>query len=549
MEDYLTDPSAYELTPTSTSSPSALRQLVPWAVAGLMTTAFLIGLVVLWPTPPPSQPLTRMAMVLPSGQRLTNAGRHQVAFSPDGTHLAYAANNQLYLPAMDQLEATPIRGTAEGNGRSPFFSPDGEWVRFWAGELKKVAITGGAPVTLCEAASPWGASWGADGRIVFGQRQEGIWQVSANGGEKELLISMDSEKGEQAHGPQILPGGEAVLFTLGSTGGSWDDAQIVVQGLETGERKVLINGGTDARYVPTGHLVYVQEGILLAVPFDVARLEVTGGRVPVVENVMQGIAATRSTGAAQFSFSGLGSLVYVSGRAVRIGSSLVWVDRRGNSQPVTDILNQYVGPQLSPDGERIALLIGSLAAGDIWTYYLGRDALTKFTLGGHSAFPRWTPDGKKVTYASTREGKRNIYAMATDGGGAEEPLTSGPHFQYPNSFSPDGKFLAFVEARPETGNDIYILPMEGDGQPYAFVNTTANEEGAQFSRDGQWLAYVSNESGQDEVYVKPFPGPGGRWPISSGGGVQPLWSPDGSELFYYNAGKITSYGRKLGMRV
>ena len=260
----------------------------------------VIASIAVWnlkPAPAP-QPVARFALTLPTTEQFTNVGRHLVALSPDGTHLVYAANSQLYLRAMAELESTPIRGTESG-ARSPFFSPDGQWVGFWqGGALKKVAISGGAPVTLCAAGNPFGANWGADDTIVFGQGNEGLWQVPGTGGTKQHLITLDS--GEYGHGPQILPGGKAVLFTVGR-GGIWDDAQIVVQDLETGERKVLINGGTDARYVPTGHLVYAREGTLLSMPFDLARLEVTGGPVPIVEGVMQTDA--NQTGAAQFSFS------------------------------------------------------------------------------------------------------------------------------------------------------------------------------------------------------------------------------------------------------
>jgi serine/threonine-protein kinase len=358
IEDYLANPTeeTSETIQSAVSMAPAWKRTLPWAVAGLFAIAIILTLIatqVFTPQPDP-RPLTRTAIVLPSDQQLSYSGRHQVAFSPDGQHLVYVANGQLYLRAMDQLEATPIRGTAERGGRSPFFSPDGQWVGFYAGDLKKVAITGGAPVKLCDAVNPWGASWGADDRIVFGQGAEGIFQVSANGGEKELLIRMDSES-EAAHGPQILPGGEAVLFTLRSGGGPWDDAQIMVQALETGERKVLVNGGTDARYVPTGHLVYVQEGTLLAVPFDVARLEVTGGRVPIVEGVAQALA--NFTGAAQFTFSDLGALVYVSGNSSGMNRTLVWVDREGNEEPLDAEPRSYSRPELSPDGEHLAITV------------------------------------------------------------------------------------------------------------------------------------------------------------------------------------------------
>ncbi|MDA2928041.1 hypothetical protein MYX78_12575, partial [Acidobacteria bacterium AH-259-G07] len=455
--------------------------------------------------------------------------RHQVALSPDGTHLVYVTNRQLYLRAMDQLEATPIRGTAEGRGRNPFFSPDGQWVGFWAGELKKVAITGGAPVTLCDAGNPFGASWGADDRIVFGQGVQGIFQVPANGGTKELLIRVDPEKNEQAHGPQILPGGEAVLFTL-SSGVSWDDAQIVVQSLETGERKVLVNGGTDARYVPTGHLVYVQEGTLLAVPFDVVRLEVTGGRIPIVE----GVAQATGRGAAQFTFSDLGSLVYVrgSGGAQR---TLVWVDREGQEEPLEAEARAYGSSRVSPDGRRLALGILDSGNQDIWIYDLGRQTPTRLTSDPAREFsPVWTPDGERVIFTSTRGGATSsLLWKAADGTGQVEQLMTSPNRVGPLSFTPDGKRLVCMQENPETGWDLHVLTMEAERQSEPLLRTQFTELYPALSPDGRWMAYQSDESGQFEIYVRPFPNvEAGRSQISRNGGMEPVWGADGRELFY-----------------
>ncbi|MDA2924712.1 serine/threonine-protein kinase, partial [Acidobacteria bacterium AH-259-L09] len=350
IEEALSEPAAVSpIGVISAVQPAPWKLAIPWSFAAAIA---LIATVAIWSlTRPEPRSITRFEMVLPPTQQLTGPGRHQVAFSPEGKHLVYAANNQLYLRGLDQLEATPIRGT-ESNARSPFFSPDGQWVGFYAdGQLKKVSISGGAPVTLCDARNPYGASWEPNDTMVFGQGPEGIFQVSSTGGTKELLISVDSTKDESAHGPQILPGRKAILFTLRSGGGTWDDAQIVVQWLETGEQKVLSPGGRDARYVPTGHLVYAQAGTLLAVPFDLGSLEVTGGPVPIVEGVRD---AGNPTGAAQFSFSRLGSLVCIAG-SHEIERTLVWVDRRGGSQPVTKEKRWFKHARFSPNRQHLAL--------------------------------------------------------------------------------------------------------------------------------------------------------------------------------------------------
>ena len=482
------------------------------------------------------QPLSRMAMVLPPDQHLTFTGRHQVAFSPDGTHLVYVANEQLYLRPMDSLEAKPIPGTLNGGGRSPFFSPDGQWVGFWAGgNLKKVSINGGVPVILCDASNLYGASWGPDDRILFGQgRQdlEGIYQVSAAGGSKELLISLDTAKGELAHGPHLLPGGEAVLFTL-SSGGPWNEAQIVVEQLETGERKVLINGGTDARYVPTGHLVYAQQGSLLAVPFDLERLEVTGNTVPVAEGVTQ--SGSDFTGAAHFSFSQLGSLVYVPGITGEETNNLIWVDREGQQESLAED-RIYDWPRFSPDGAHVALSVFDEPQDDVWIYDLERKMFTRLTFDpANDSRPIWTPDGLRVVFASNRDGAQdNLYWKAVDGTGQVERLTTSPNFQWPSSFSPDGKKLVFVGGVIDGSSlNLYVLSMVGEPAAQPLLRTQFNENNPAISPDGRWIAYDSNESGRNEIYVRPFPNvEEGKWQISSDGGEEPMWGRQGRELFY-----------------
>jgi len=430
----------------STAQPPLWRRAIPWSVAGLIAIIAIVGFWIL--TRPEVRPITRLPLILPSDQQLTGTSRHVVALSPDGTRLVYTANAQLYLRPMDQLEATPIRGT-EGGSREPFFSPDGQWVGFWVGgQLRKVSISGGAPVTLCEAQNPFGASWGQDDTIVFGQGQQGIWQVPATGGTPEVLVTMDSTEGDFAHGPQILPGGEAVLFTLNGQNVPWDQSQIVVQSLETGERRVLIEGGRDARYAPTGHLVYAQAGTLLAVPFDLTRLEVTGGPVPLVEGVMD---AGNASGAAHFKFSSLGSLVYVPGGTGAGQFRLVWVDRQGAVESMGAPPHGYRHPRLSPDGEQVAVSSGEEST-DIWVYDISRETLTRLTFEGINQQPLWTPDGKRVTWRSIRDGvPGNLFWKLADGTGAVERLTTSEFRQQPGSWSPDGQFLAFHQ-RPSTGS-------------------------------------------------------------------------------------------------
>jgi len=429
------------------------------------------------------------------------------------------------------MEATPVRGT-EG-ARSPFFSPDGEWLGFWAeGQLKKVAIRGGAAVTLCDAQNPWGARWGADDTIVFGQSGTGILRVSANGGTPEVLIPLDTTE-EVGHGAQVLPGDKTVLLTLGD-GSNWDDAQIVVHSLETGERKVLIEGGRDARYLPTGHLVYVLEGTLWAVPFDADELEVTGGPIPMAEDVM---TAGSRTGAAHFSVSDTGALVYVSGSDLQ-SRTLVWVDRDGREESLSAEPRAYIYPRISPDGDRVAVPVEDQDY-DIWIWDFARETLTRLTFApGEDTYPVWTPDGRRVAFASERDGTANLYWKAADGTGAVERLTESENRQYPYAFTPDTKQLVFLEV-DEQGLDLGVISLEGSSEP--LLATEFNERNGEISPDGRWLAYESDESGQPEIYVRPFPSVDeGKWQVSTGGGRRPLWAPDGRELFY-----LASSGTRL----
>ena len=526
---------AFETTASpqgAVSPPVGLRVSIGMAAAAALLIGVITGVAV-WSVTyrePPPRPVVRSSLTLPPGVSLTNTGRHVVALSSDGTHLVYSANNQLYLRSMDQTESTPVRGT-EGGARNPFFSPDGLWVGFWVrGQLKKVAIRGGAPVSLGDTVNPpRGARWGAENTIVFGQRGTGIMEVSADGGTLEVLIPLEGI--EVGHGPQVLPGEKAVLFTLAPEGTNWDDAQIVVHSLETGERKILIERGRDARYVPTGHLVYVLDGTLFAAPFDAGKLELTGGAVPMAADVM---TAGESTGAAHFSVSETGALVYVPGGGLE-SRTLVWVDRDGREEALAAEPRAYAYPRISPDGERVALDVRD-QENDIWVWNFGRETMTRLTFApGQDMNPVWTRDGRRVAFTSERDGPRNLYWKAADGTGTVERLNESEIPELPTAFTPDGTQLVFFEVAAEGGLNLGVLSLEGSPEP--LLATEFDERNAEISPDGRWLAYESDSSGQYEVYVRPFPSvDDGLWLISKGGGRQPLWAPDGRELFYLTPG-------------
>ena len=466
------------------------------------------------------------------------------------------ASSNCYFRAMDSQESKPIPGT-EG-AVNPFFSPDGQWVGFFAGgKLKKISVSGGAALTLGDATHPYGANWGSRGIIAFTPANGlGLLQVSDAGGTPQPLTRL--EKGELNHlWPEFLPGGKAVLFAAGSTANNFTNARVAVQSVGTGERRNLVQVGTNPRYAPSGHLVYAQGGNLMAVPFDPQRLEVTGTAVPVVEGVLQ----SPVSGAAQYSFSATGSLVYIPGGVQSNQSKLVWVSRNGAEQPLAAPARTYRGPRVSPDGRRIAVSITEQDT-QIWLYDLSQETLTRLTFGGNvNNNPSWTPDGKRIAFESSKEGPLNIFWQLADGSGGLERLTTSEYPQVPHSWSPDGQLLAFIEINPTTGYDIWMLrmgnPSPGSGQvPLAgtgqvpstasgqgrkaqpFLRTRFDEEVPRFSPDGRWLAYVSNESGRNEIYVQPYPGPGGKWQISTEGGAEPVWNRNGRELFYRTGDKM-----------
>jgi serine/threonine-protein kinase len=516
---------------TATGRPHRSRAIA-WSVAlvvGIITGAGL------WSLRTTLQPfdssVARLVMPLPAGDRPLQSTLLDPLFalSPDGSRLAYvhrsADGPQIYVRAWDQFEFAPLPGT-EG-ATSPFFSPDGEWLAFFAQrKLKKVSTLGGEPIIVCDVGNPNGASWGPDDDIVFASiAGSGLAKVSANGGAPQMLTTVDARAGEAAHGwPQWLPGGRAVLFSIRSSAtSSWDDAQVVVQSLETGERRVVVQGGAQARYVPTGHLVYTRAGDLMGAMFDLDRLQVIG--TPVT--LMRGVMENALSGAVQFSFSDLGSLVYLAGTNVESDlRQLVWVNRAGEPESLAAPPRAYVWPRLSPDGTRVAVRIGTT---DIWVYDITRGTLARLTLGaGVHDWPIWTPDGKGVTFASRNAGSVDLFSRLTDGSGSEERLTAGEFRNpSPDSYSPDGRVLV-----SGADGDIWVLPMDGDRKPQPFLRTPFTESHPRISPDGRWLAYRSNESGRFEVYVRPFPGPGERHLISTDGATEPVWSRGGQELFY-----------------
>ena len=389
-------------------------------------------------------------------------------------------------------------------------------------------IGGGAAIAICDAADGLGGSWSAAGKIVFAAATGGpLQQVSANGGAPSRFTELDLSRGEFSHRwPELLPDGETVLFTVGTVG-EWGEAEIVAQSLTSGARTSVLKGGTNPRYLSSGHLAYAHDGAIWAVPFATGSLRLTGAPARALDDVI-----ISADGAAQFAVSRDGASVYHP-RVLWSGRRLVVVDGASRT-PLAAPPHAYVTPRVSPDGRRVLLGVADNAE-HIWSYDLSAGTLTQLTYDAANRAPIWSPDGERVIFGSNRNGALNLFAAPASANGPAERLTTSDALQLPGSWSPDATTLAFMEQHPSTGRDIWLLKRNGDRT--AFANTEADESAPRFSPDGRWIAYVSNESGQAEVYVRSTVGPT-RHRVSAEGGTEPVWRRDGNALYYRSYGKL-----------
>jgi Tol biopolymer transport system component len=481
------------------------RRALP-TVAAVILAVVATAAVVWYLQPSTPAALMRFTYVLPEDQRFTNLGRHVIAMSPDGSSIVYIANRQLYLRKLSETEARPIPGVTGSSGpvTTPFFSPDGRSLGFFAnGQLKRIAITGGPVSAVCDSDNPFGAMWATDDTIYFGQGPKGILRVSASGnGKPETVVSVKSD--EVAHGPQVLPGGDSLLFTLASSSDPdiWNNARIMVQSLKSGERRVLFSGGTVARYVSTGHIVYARGQTLLAVAFDAKNLKLIGDPIPIVEDVMG--PAGNLTGAAQFGFSGNGYLAYISGLADSDRRILALFDRAGIQRPLDIPPGPYNHPRISPNGKQLAVhkadvnLINQFGfgpgfgPGDIWIYDLnGAAEPVRLTFTARNNRPIWTRDGERIVFASDRDGGYGLLSQRTDTPGAAELLTKfepGTTMLQPESVAKDGTLL--FSANPAGASSrIWMLPPGAGQKPTQLIQGLATN--STFSPDGRWFAYTT----------------------------------------------------------
>jgi Tol biopolymer transport system component len=530
-------------SPAGAAAPPVAHRAIIWTLAGLSGVLAAALLASIWsrrslPAATAPQAPVRFSIVLPADQSLDESIGYSVAFSPDGKRIAYVANRgserSVYVRALDSFESVRVAGTERAS--SPFFSPDGEWIGFEAGgKLLKVPVTGGTPQPLCNAPFAAGATWGPDDSIVYTPIfTGGLFAIPARGGMPRRVTKPNTSLGEVAHvWPEFLPDGKHVLFTIWTGSPNWDQSRIAVLSLDTGKWEVVFDGGAFARYSPSGHLLYLRGDTLFVAPFELKQSKVTGKPVPVLEGVLKELG----TGAAYFSVSRIGSLVYAPGAARTPARSLVWVDRGGQRRIITGVRKAYNSPRLSPDGRRVGLWLED-ATPNIWVYDLARDALTRATFGADDHTALWSPDGRRIAFESSRSGVHQVYVQPADGTGEVTQVTTGEYDHYECDWSPDSQRLAYVESNPRTGADLWVVGLDGHMRPTPVASSPFNEKQAAFSPDGRWLAYVSDESGQNEVYVQPFPGPGPKRQVSTGGGEEPAWSGFSRELYYRIGGRM-----------
>ena len=510
------------------------------ALVGVIAGAMIVGALGtaivgrMWPGNPPG--VVRLAIVPPNGIPLAPTQLDaDVAVSRDGARVAFVNLEQgrtgLYVRSLDRVDAVRIETTAIP--RMPFFSPDGGSLGFFDGpELKRVSADGGPVVTIASAGGgASGASWGDDGTIVYATNvSKGLWRVSEAGG-KPVQVTTAQEPVVDVL-PEILPGGRAVLFTRSPGLLRGSNAQIVVRDLTTGTEKILISGGSHARYVPTGHLVYSVSGTLRAVVFDLDTLSVRGNPVLVVDR-----AVTKPSGAANFAVAANGSLVYESGEALASAErTLVWVDRAGREEALAIENRAYAYPRISPDESRVALDIRD-QENDIWVWDFARRTMTRLTFDPlQNRGIVWTPDSQRLIFSTESEGRESLFWQRADGSGQPERLTTAQpgRPQIPYSISRDGRQLIFGEPG-QPPFDLFALQLDGERKVTPVLNAASSEHNGELSPNGQWLAYQSDESGSPEIYVRRYPGLDSRAQISTSGGTRPLWSRDGRELFYIKA--------------
>jgi serine/threonine-protein kinase len=526
---------AFDAVPAASGPAASAPRWNAWSLAAAILLAIAAGAIAGWALkrlpPQPSAPVRRLTIAPSPSIAIANNNR-DLAITPDGRTIVYfalqGAFRQLFARPMDALVPTVLsdaRGCFE-----PTVSPDSQWVAFSDEQsftLRKVSLSGGSATTIASIRREMrGASWGDDDAIVYATT-EGLWRVPASGGTPTSIARPDPSRGETEYSwPEVLPGSGAIVFTITPLGTG--DKAVAVRDLKSGATKVLIHGATNPHYSRTGHLLYVWEGALRAVRFDTGTLAIHGTPVTVAENV-----PAKAAGAADAVVSGDGTLAYIAG-AERAERRLVWIDRDGARTVLPAPLRSYAIARISPDGARIALDVREQLV-SIWIWEIARQTLTRLTdTPLFDGMPLWSHDGRRIIFASGRNGTQQIFTQAADGSTPAQQLFADEKLAQPSSLTPDGSHLLYrSDARGVPNSDIMMVPLQGTIAPSPVLTSPANELNAEVSPDGHFLAYQSNESGTEEVWVRPFPNvQNGRWQISVKGGTKPAWAAGGRELYY-----------------
>jgi serine/threonine-protein kinase len=520
-----------------TPAPRATRSRALWWLTAALATIASVASWMAWRvTPAREQPVVRLDVDLGSEASVWNVGPSAI-LSPDATRIVFVAQapdgrSRLSTRRLDEPRSTELPGTDGAYG--PFFSPDGQWVGFFAAaKLKKTRLDGGEPVVLCDANSGRGATWGEDGTIIATlSNRGGLSRVPAEGGQPTLFARVNAESLEQGYRwPQLLPDGKSVLCNLNNIGANFGASPIVIVSVTANQRKVLPNiAGMYPRYLSTGHIVFVKQGTMFAAPFNLEHLEVKGPAAPVLER----ISADTAFGSAQVDFSSNGAMLYRRGRTDGI-FSMEWLDISGKTQSILTEPASFRSPRLSPDGKQIAATLTDGITSAIWSYDLDRGSRIKLTPGSPAdAFPLWSPDGHYLVFRS----EAGLHWIRADGGRQPQILLKARTVLRPCSFTPDGKWLVYDELKPGGGALVRVVAVkvaDGEprvGQPETFLDAKSDNPLPAFSADGKWLAYADTESGRYEVYVRSFPDKGAKWQVSNGSGIMPVWSPKRHEIFY-----------------
>jgi serine/threonine-protein kinase len=461
------------------------------------------------------------------------------AVAPDGSSIAASLDNgdgrQLFFHSLDQSAFVPLVGTR--NATFVFYSPDGKWIGFTAdGKLKKMKLSGGSPVTICDAPRPRGATWGADDTIVFAPVSTGggLSRVAASGGEVTSVTSVDLAHGERSHRwPHFLPDGKHVIFSIDDWGADYARKRVAIVDLNTRKRTTILQGATDGRYLAGNILLYGRARTLFAVKFDAATLKVSGLPVPVLEQVVTHIGIGR----VYADIANDGTLVYAPYDPTFDARELMSVDRTGKATALWAEWHPYLDVRVSPDGEQLLVGAGEFRATDLWLFNPRQESWSRIAPEGKNMAAIWSPSGDRIFFSSNRFGMYNVFVMPSDGGGPARQITNREYWPFVRSVSPDGRTAIIEVQHPVTSNDLWTLDV-ATGRELPLLVGPGNQTYGQFSSDGQWVAYGSDDYGRDEVYVQHFPATGRKWSVSRDGGTRPRWSRDGKELFFRSGGKV-----------